>query len=222
MDLNVFRDITYGMYVVSTKYNNKNIGCFINTLTQITSENPIISISLNKNNYTNKAIKENKKFVVSILSEETSSDVIGKFGFSNSKDVDKFQYFKYKEIDNLPILDEEMCGYMVCEVLSVIDAETHEVFLARVIDTKKQNNLKPMTYAYYHEVIKGKAPKTAPTYIKEDSKESKGGNSNMKKYQCTVCGYIYDEEVEGVKWEDLPDDWVCPLCGVGKESFEEV
>jgi len=219
MDLNIFRDITYGMYVLATKYNGKNVGCFVNTVTQITSENPIISVSVNKKNFTNEAIRANKKFVVSILSEETKSDVIGKFGFHSSKDIDKFEDFKYEEVDGMPVVDENMCGYLICELLEVIDAETHDIFLARVINTKKQNNLRTMTYSYYHEVIKGKAPKTAPTYIEE---KNTGGDSNMKKYQCTICGYVYDEEVEGTKFEDLPEDWVCPLCGVGKENFEEI
>jgi len=219
MDLNIFRDITYGMYVLATKYNGKNVGCFVNTVTQITSENPIISVSVNKKNFTNEAIRANKKFVVSILSEETKSDVIGKFGFHSSKDIDKFEDFKYEEVEGLPVVDENMCGYLICELLEVIDAETHDIFLARVINTKKQNNLKQMTYSYYHEVIKGKAPKTAPTYIEE---KTNGGENGMKKYQCTICGYVYDEEVEGTKFEDLPEDWVCPLCGVGKENFEEI
>lgn len=219
MDLNVFRDITYGMYVVTTKYNEKMAGCIVNTVTQITSENPIISVSINKNNYTNNIIKESKKFAISILSEECKNDVIGKFGFYSSKDINKFENFKYEEIDNLPVLKENMCGYLICEVLNIIDVKTHEIFLARVVNTKKESNLKPMSYSYYHEVIKGKAPKNAPTYIEE---KISGGEKKMKKYQCTICGYIYDEEAEGVKFEDLPEDWVCPLCGVGKENFEEV
>lgn len=219
MDLNVFRDITYGIYVVTTKYNEKMAGCIVNTVTQITSENPIISVSINKNNFTNNIIKESKKFAISILSEECQNDVIGKFGFYSSKDINKFENFKYEEIDNLPVLKENMCGYLICEVLNIIDAETHEIFLARVVNTKKESNLKPMSYSYYHEVIKGKAPKNAPTYIEE---KVSGGEKKMKKYQCTICGYVYDEEAEGVKFEDLPDDWVCPLCGVGKENFEEV
>ena len=219
MDLNVFRDITYGMYVVTTKYNEKMAGCIVNTVTQITSENPIISVSINKNNFTNNIIKESKKFAISILSEECKNDVIGKFGFYSSKDINKFENFKYEEIDNLPVLKENMCGYLICEVLNIIDAETHEIFLARVVNTKKESNLKPMSYSYYHEVIKGKAPKNAPTYIEE---KVSGGEKKMKKYQCTICGYVYDEEAEGVKFEDLTEDWVCPLCGVGKENFEEV
>lgn len=223
MDLNTFRDITYGMYIISTKYNGKNVGCFVNTLTQITSENPIISVSINKNNYTNAAVRTNKKFIISILSENTNSDIIGKFGFYSSKNINKFEDFDYEEIDNLPVLKEKMCGYLICEVINTIDVETHDVFIARVIDTQKQSNLKPMTYSYYHQVIKGKAPKTAPTYIDEtQTKDEREVKSSMKKYQCQICGYIYDDEIEKIKFADLPEDWTCPLCGVGKENFKEI
>ena len=75
------RDLTYGMFVLTTKYNEKNVGCFVNTVVQITSEEVTIAVSVNKNNYTNQAIKESKKFAVSILSEKTRPEVIGKFGF---------------------------------------------------------------------------------------------------------------------------------------------
>ena len=92
MDKNIFRDVSYGMYVVTTQ----TAGCVINTMTQITSENPIISISLNKNNYTNEKIKEEKKFAVSIISEKSNPNLISVFGFSSSKEKDKFENFNRK------------------------------------------------------------------------------------------------------------------------------
>lgn len=168
MDIKTFNDISYGMYVISTKYKNRDVGCFVNTVSQVTSQNPIISVSVNKQNYTNEAIKSVKKFAVSILSEETKPIVIGKFGFHSSKDTNKFENFKYEEIENVPVLKENICGYLICELIDVVDAETHDIFIARVIDAQKQEDYKPMTYKYYHEVIKGKAPKTAPTYQEAD------------------------------------------------------
>lgn len=221
MDTKVLNKISYGMYVIGTKYNGKNVGCFVNTVTQITSQNPIISVSINKNNYTNEAIRNVKKFSVSILSEETNSDVIGKFGFFSSKDTEKYNNFAYKEVDDMPLLDEKVCGNMICEVLNIVDTETHDIFIARVLNTLDLNeSLVPMTYKFYHEVIKGTAPKTAPTYIKEESKME--NVEGLKKFRCKICGYIYDEAKEGIKFEDLPEDWKCPLCKVGKNMFEEV
>lgn len=217
MEVKALNDISYGMYVISTNYQGRKVGCFVNTVTQITSENPIISISINKKNYTNEALRNNSEFSVSILSKNTDSKVIGKFGFFSSRDTNKFEDVKYKEINGLPVIEENTCGYLICKVINIVDTETHDIFIARVIDAKKENDFEPMTYEYYHKVIKGKAPKTAPTYIKEE-KEVKG----MDKYKCIVCGYIYDEAVENVKFSDLPEDWKCPLCGVGKEMFKKV
>lgn len=219
MDKNLFYDLTYGMFVIGTKYKGRDVGCFVNTVCQITNESMIISVSLNKNNFTNLALKENRKFSVSILSTKTNPEVIGKFGFFSSKEVDKFQNFKKMHDQNLPIVDENLCGYMICEIVDVISVDTHDIFLAKVTDCKKTNNYESMTYAYYHKEIKGKAPKTAPTYIEDEKVESK---SNCKKYKCIICGHIYDEEKEEVKFEDLPDDWTCPICGVGKKYFKVV
>ena len=74
-----------------------------------------------------------------------------------------------------------------------------------------------MTYSYYHKVVKGKAPKNAPTYIEEKTEKSDG-----KKYKCLLCGYIYDDSKESVKFENLSDDWICPICGASKSCFEEI
>ena len=127
------------MYVITTTYNDRKIGCFVNTVTQITAQNPIISISISKNNYTNGAMKINKKIGISILSEKTDPKVIGRFGFFSSRDVDKFDDIEYIEINDIPIVNENICGYLICEVLNIIDTETHNIVLARVIDAKNIN-----------------------------------------------------------------------------------
>ena len=201
MDKNIFRDVSYGMYVVTTQ----NAGCIINTMTQITSENPIISISLNKNNYTNEQIKNEKKFAVSIISEKTNPNLISVFGFSSSKENNKFKNFEYEEINNIKVLKENTTGYLICEVVDIIDCETHDIFLGRVIETKKENDNIPMTYKYYHEVVKGKAPKNAPTYIEEKVEDDV--------YVCDICGYQHKGEVK--------EGFICPICGVDHTHFKK-
>lgn len=208
----VFRDISYGMYLVSTK-NEKLSGCIINTLSQITSTNPLVAISLNKNNNTTDEIIKSQKFAVSILSEQTNQDIIKTFGYFSSKDINKFENVKYKEIENLPILTEDISSYLICRVENIIDCETHNIFIGRVEVTEKVSDNKPMTYKYYHEVRKGTSPKNAPTFINEKREDA---------YRCTICGHIYDNAIETIRFEDLPDDWVCPKCGVGKELFEKI
>lgn len=217
MDRKIFRDISYGMYIVTTKDSeNSNVGCVINTLTQITSSNPIISISLNKDNYTNKACKDNKIFAISIISVDTSKEVIGKFGYYSSKDTNKFENIDYELINDIPIVKENTCGYIIAETINIIDCNTHDLILAKVLDTKKINDKSPMTYKYYHENLKGTSPKNAPTYVEEET------NLKSNQYRCNLCGYIYDDSKEKIKFEDLPEDWICPLCGASKSQFTKI
>lgn len=213
--MEALNNISYGMYVLTTKYNERNVGCVVNTVVQVTAESPKILVSINKENYTNKAIKETKRFIINILSEETRKEVIGKFGFFSSKEENKFDGFQYIEEEGMPRLLENMCGYITCKLESVIDCDTHEIFIASVEKTTLENNKNPMTYRYYKEVIKGNSPKNAPTYV--DKEETKG-----EKYKCIICGHIYDENETGIKFEDLPDNWKCPICGVGKYKFVKV
>ena len=105
----------------------------------------------------------------------------------------------------MPILKDSICGYLICEVINIIDVESHDLFIARVIDTEKTNDLKPMTYNYYHEVLKGKAPKKAPTYIEEKSEEDS--------WVCDICGYVHKG--------NLPDDFKCPICGADLSHFKK-
>lgn len=212
IDNNVFRDVSYGMYLVSTK-NEKPSGCIINTLIQITSQNPLVAISLNKNNATHDEIVKSKKFAVSVLSEETNQEVIKTFGYFSSRDINKFDNVKYEEKNNLPVVLEDISSYLICNVENIIDCETHNLFIGRVELTEKVSNKTPMTYKYYHENRKGTSPKNAPTFIEEKKKDA---------YRCTICGYIYDNEKEEIPFEELPDDWVCPRCGVGKDLFEKI
>lgn len=219
MDKKMFRDVSYGMYFVSSKLKDELVGCVINTFCQINSSDPLISISLNKDNYTNEIIKKNKKFVVSIISNDTKVEVIGKFGYHSSRDINKFTDVKYELIDDLPVINENICGYAICEIVNVIDCNTHDLFIAKVISAKKTSDNTPMTYKYYHENLKGTSPKNAPTYVEEKEENI---NTEANKYRCKLCGFIYDDSKEKIKFEDLPDDWCCPLCGATKDLFEKI
>lgn len=216
-DIEILNDISYGMYLVTTSYDDKRIGCIINTLSQVTSSSMIVSINLNVDNYTNLAIKNTKKFAVSILSSDVSQDLIGVFGYSSSKDNDKFKDINFILEDDIPVVTKGMCGYLICEVLNIVNCDTHDIVIAKVIKMKKLDLNKPMTYKYYREVLKGVSSLKAPTYQEENS-----NNSKSKKYKCKICGYVYDEEKEKVKFEDLPDDYKCPICGAKKSDFYEI
>lgn len=219
--------ISYGLYVVSSKKENKINGQIANTVFQITSEPPTIAVSINKQNLTHEFIKESKVFAVSVLAKEASMKFIGQFGFKSGREIDKFSEVNYKlGVTGAPIVLEYSIAYLEAEVVSVIDVGTHTIFIGTIVDADILNEGEPMTYAYYHTIKKGKSPKTAPTYIEEKNQKEE---NKMKKYRCTVCGYVYDPEVgdpdsgvnPGTSFEQLPDDWVCPVCGVEKTEFVE-
>lgn len=207
MDKNVIRSLSYGMYVIGAK-DDKNVGCVVNTVVQITSNPITIAVSINHDNYTNEVIKKTNKFSVSILDEKINPEIIGTFGYKSSRDIDKYENVDYELYEDLPIL-KDTCGNMICEVINTLETETHTIFLASVTNMINYQEKTPMTYKYYHEVLKGKSPKNAPTFQSEETKE------NKTKWKCSVCGY----EVE---LDELPDGYKCPICGVGKELFKKI
>ena len=166
MNNNVFRNLSYGVYIISCKCDEKYTGCTVNSIMQITSSPATIALSVNKLNFTNKCLKDCKKFAVSILSEKSNPLSIGMFGFRSGKDFNKFTEIPYELYDNLPVI-KDACGYLICEIREFIETETHTLFVADVLHGDLLNSETPMTYAYYHNVIKGNSPKNAPTYIEK-------------------------------------------------------
>lgn len=227
MNLKTIQKISYGMYVISSRKGDRINGQIANTVFQITSEPPTIAISINKLNLSHEYIFESKVFTVSILSNEAPMTLIGNFGFKSGRDVDKFKDAKFKSgLTGAPVVLEYTVGYLECEVMGVADVGTHTIFIGKVVDCDILSDKEPMTYAYYHQIKGGKSPKTAPTYIKEEEPAKKPAPAG--KYKCNVCGYVYDPEngdpdsgiQPGTAFEDLPDDWTCPICGASKNDFE--
>lgn len=230
MKLEALWKLSYGMYVVSSIDGEELNGQIANTVFQITSEPPTIAVSINKGNLTHEFIKQSKVFSVSILSVEADMKLIGHFGFKSGRGFNKFENMNYKSgITGAPIVMENTIGCLEAEVTDSLDVGTHTVFIGKVVDAEILSNLEPMTYAYYHKIKGGKSPKTAPTYIAQDNKKN-NKEEKMDKYRCTICGYVYDPEkgdpdsgIEpGTPFDKLPDDWLCPICGAGKDVFKEV
>lgn len=216
------------MYVITSKKDGKVNGQIANTLFQITSQPPTVAVSINKQNLTHEYIMASKVFVASIVSKEAPMSFIGNWGFKSGREIDKFKDARFKTgtVTGVPIVLDYASGYLECEVLSSTDVGTHTIFIGKVVDCEVLSDAEPMTYAYYHQIKGGKSPKTAPTYITEDSiSRSVAG----EKYKCKVCGYVYDPGTgdpdsgvtAGTKFEELPDNWVCPICGAPKSEFEK-
>ena len=225
---------SYGVYVVSTQFEGKLNGQIANAVCQITSDPPTVLVSLNRSNLTHELVTKSRVFSISILSEEAPMQLIGRFGFKSGRDTDKFEGISYKTgTTSSPIVLEHTTSYMDCELVSSIDVGTHTVFVGRVVDAEVVGEGRPMTYAYYHQIKGGKSPKTAPTYIAEPLQEKtieKKEEKTMASYRCLICGYVYDPAEgdsnagipAGTAFEDLPDSWVCPVCGAPKSEFEKV
>lgn len=232
LDKKPFHKISYGLYVVCSKNGEKINGQIANTLFQVTSEPPTIAVSINKQNLTHDYITESKVFTVSILDKKTPFTLIGSFGFKSGRDIDKFKNVHFKlGATQVPIILDNTLGYLEADVIDKIDVGTHTIFIGKVTDAAILSQESAMTYEYYHEVKGGYSPKTAPTYDSSIDKktEKKKEDVKMDKYVCTVCGYIYDPAkgdpetgiAAGTAFENLPDDWVCPICGAGKDAFEK-
>ena len=227
MKLEALHKISYGLYVVTSGKKEKCNGQIANTVFQATSEPPTISVCINKKNLTHSFIRESGFFAVSVLSKRTPLEFIGRFGFRSGRDMDKFKGVNYKVgKTGVPIILDYAISYLEAEVIKEVDGGTHTIFIGKVVDAEILSDEEPMTYAYYHEIKRGVTPETAPTYIKEENK----GGDKMAKYRCTLCGYIYDPEKgdpeSGISprtpFEDLPDTWICPICGATKDQFEQV
>ena len=234
MNLKALHKLGYGLYVVASRKGDKLNAQIANTVFQVTSEPPTVAVSINKNNLTHEFIKESKVFAASVLCQETPLAFIGQFGFKSGRDTDKFKGIHYKTGETgAPIVIDNAVSYLEAKVTREMDVGTHTIFVGDVVNADVVAEHKVcMTYDYYHQIKGGKTPKAAATYIEEkkSTETPKEVGPKMAKYKCTVCGYIYDPEKgdpdggikPGTAFEDIPDDWVCPVCGAAKNQFAKV
>lgn len=198
-------NLSYGLFVLSTKQNNDN-GCIINTVMQVASSPNTIAISVNKQNLSHDIVLKERKFNISILTEDAPFKLFEHFGFKSGRNENKYASFKHvgRSKNGLLFLNKYSNSFISATVVEVKDLGSHSLFIATIDEARKLNDNKSVTYSYYFDHIK---PKPAPVV------------STGKVWVCTICGYVYDEEVEGIKFEDLPEDWVCPLCKHPKSDF---
>jgi len=217
MDPKTLHKISYGLYVICSKKDEKINGQIATVLFQVTSQPPTIAVSINKQNLTHEYISNSKCFTVSILSEKAPMPFIGNFGFKSGRDIDKFKEINYKLGETkVPLVMDYALACIEAKVIDKIDVGTHTIFIGTVQDAEIISEEQPMTYEYYHKVKGGFSPKTAPTYSSMVDKAEKKEERKMDKYVCKVCGYVYDPEkgdpdggiAPGTKFEDIPDEKV--------------
>ena len=237
MNIEAFFQITYGLYIISSEYEGKKNGYIGNTVFQVTANPPQLAISCSKDNFSAAIIEKSGLFSVSVLHTEVSKNLIGTFGYKSGKNTDKFKDVKFIAGNNgIPIVTDGSLAWFECKVVKKIDVGTHIIFIGEVLNSEILQSGQPITYAYFRENRKGAAPKNAPTYIdksklvkdkEETGKKEKPENTKSLKWECTVCGHIYDPEEgdpdsgipPGTPFEELPDNWVCPDCGAEKSEF---
>ena len=234
LDKKAFQALSCGLCIVASEYQGKKAACVVNTLIQITSRPLRVLFTLNKENYTSQLIRNSKTLSAVVLSEETPLETIGLFGFQSSKKTDKFSECKFSyDIKGNPFIDDSIAARFCLVLSEVHDVGTHDLFICDVVEAEYFPGQKAMTYDYYHRIKGGTTPKKASSFIDEEvidkqtekfatgpllhPSESIVEASENKTlrigWRCKVCGYI--------EWVDeLPDDYRCPICGVGKDKFE--
>jgi flavin reductase (DIM6/NTAB) family NADH-FMN oxidoreductase RutF len=166
MNKKALYNISYGLYIVSSRNGNKIDGQTANTVIQVCSEPAMISVAINKNNYTHECINASKMFSASILEKETPLSFIGGFGFKSGRDTDKFKGINYRMSDNnIPIITDYALAYLEAKIINKIDVGTHTIFIGELVDADIIKEGEPTTYAYYQQVKRGTTPKSAPSYI---------------------------------------------------------
>lgn len=192
--------LSYGLFVLSAKNGEKDNGCIVNTVQQITTTPNRISIAVNKDNFTHDMIKDTGSFNVSILSEEVTFDIFKHFGFQSGRDVDKLKNFSdYERSSNgIFYLNKYANAFLSASVAETVDLGTHTMFIADVTAGEVLSQVPSVTYAYYHKHIKPQPQETKKTG-----------------WRCKICGYIYEGE-------ELPADFICPICKHGASDFERI
>lgn len=221
-DKQAFHSLSYGMYVIGARCDGRDYGCVANTFAQVTSSPLQVSVALNKENATTAAVRQAGRFTASCLSEQADMQLIGTFGFHTSTELDKFaQHASARDEAGMPYVAEQCCAWFSARVVSELDLGTHVLFVGEVQECAKvADAAAPMTYAFYHQVKGGKTPPKASSYLGEERPAAAPAESNDAEqpkvaWRCTICGHM--EYID-----ELPDDFVCPVCGVGKEFFERV
>jgi flavin reductase (DIM6/NTAB) family NADH-FMN oxidoreductase RutF/rubredoxin len=223
-------NLTYGLYVVTSCADGKANGQIANTVIQVAADPARIAVALNKENLTHEYVSRSGAFGVSVLAKDTPMKFVGLFGFKSGRDEDKMAQVEHREgATACPVVTENALAVIEARVVDRLDAGTHTIFVGDVVAGEVLRDGEPMTYAYYREVKGGKAPKTAPTYHGPPPAAAKQrSDAKMQKYVCQVCGYVYDPAAgdpdngveAGTAFEDLPADWVCPVCGAARDQFE--
>ena len=199
--------LSYGLFVCTAVRGEKKNGCITNTAIQVASDPNRISVAINKANYTHDMIKDTGLCNISVISKEASFDLFKHFGFQSGRDFDKFDdsfpASSYAIAENgIPYITSGTNAYFSLKVDKEVDLGSHTLFICEPTFMTALSDALSCTYEYYQSDIKPKPQQT-----------SAGAGKTV--WRCTICGYEYEGE-------DMPDDFICPICKHGKDDFEKI
>ena len=198
-DLSALFNIGYGLYVITSNDGKKDNGLIVNTVTQVTNTPNRIAVTINKENYSHHIIKQTGIMNINCLTVDAPFKVFEAFGFRSGRNVDKFADCEPLRSDNgLVFLPRYINSFMSLKVEQYVDLDTHGMFICSITEARVLSDRETMTYTYYQDNVKPK-PET----------------NGKKGYVCKICGYVYEGE-------ELPEDFICPLCKHGASDFEEI
>lgn len=210
MDDTAVFGLSYGLFYLGCEDKGKKNVCVVNTVAQVTQEPLKVSVTILKDNLTHDMILNANKFSVGIMGENASMETINHFGSKSGRDVDKLKGYDYKtDVLSNPLIDEECIASLCCRVCKIIDLDTHTLFIADIVDAKNLLNDEPMTYKGYRDIRAG---------IKKPNSSSEA-TEIKEAWQCTICHYVYDGDIP---FEELPDDYICPICKKPKSAFIKI
>ena len=207
MEKSPLQNFTYGLFFVTAKYRKKDSGCVTNTAIQVTSQPEQISIALNNASFTNEMIKQSEMFNVSVMNQNVDFELIKRFGFQTGRNIEKFENFKGMERSKNGIyyIKEGTNSFISVKTTETIDIGTHTMFVGKTTEMEILNNIKSATYEFYQNHIKPKP----------ELKSSGNKSDKNTVWRCSICGYEYEGE-------ELPENFVCPVCGHTAEVFEKI
>lgn len=218
LDTKAFRSLNYGVYVIGSQSGSQKAGCVVNTLVQVTSRPPRVTVAVNKDNVTSEVVRAAGAFSAVVLAESAPMEMIGTFGFRTSADTDKFdEWPSAVDAQGMPYPTDHAVARFSAKVVDEVDLGSHVLFVADVVESEVLSDAPAMSYAYYHAVKGGKTPPKASSFDPEEEEApvptvDEDGRIGWK---CQVCGHV--------EWVDeLPEGYVCPVCGVGADMFERI
>ena len=218
---NALFTFTNGLYVIGACSKPHFAGALVDALTQISANPPLVMLSIMNNSHTKSCIDQTKEFSISVLPKDTNPFIVANFGFQSGQNIKKWEAVEYKQINGLPYLNNSLAN-LKAKVIDIIKYPHNTLFIAEIIETHDVKQGEPLTYKYYREHLK--------PLCQTSFNENFACNINTaphekglkpldihKTWTCILCKYEYNDKIP---FEELPEDWRCPFCGVKKDMFE--